>query len=153
MLPEELRTDLVLKVKMNDITELLTIADDFFNLEKESIISFVESNEKHYILVSVNGQVNIFDSQEVNENLMVKELNQLFVSEIRTNGTRRLIINNYKDQHIYWLNILRKGKRIILFKMLDNINTEKFFIKNLTVNNFHFVYINPITGCISIRQI
>jgi len=152
-LPEELKTDLILKVKMKNISKLLTMADDFFNLEKESIISFVESNEKHYILVSYNRRVNIFDAEEVNENLVVKDLKQLFVNEIKPNGTRRLIINNYNDQNIYRLNILRKGKRVGLLKMLDNINTGKYFVKNLTANNFHFVYINTNTGCISIRRI
>lgn len=152
-LPEELKADLILKVKMKKISNFFTIADDFHNLEKESIISFVESDEKHYILVSYDGFINIFNAEEVNRNLMLEDLKQLFVGEIRTNGTRRLIINNYNDQNIYRLNILRKGKKIVLSKMLEKINAEKFFVKNMTVKNFHLVYLNQAKGSISIRQI
>ena len=129
------------------------MADDFHNLEKESIISFVESDEKHYILVSYDGFVNIFNVEEVNKNLMLEDLKQLFVGAIRPNGTRRLIINNHSDQNFYRLNILRKGKKIAFTKLLENINTKNFFIKNMTVNNFHLVYINQIKRCISVRQI
>ena len=152
-LPEELKADLILKVKMKKSSNLLTIADDFYNLGKESIISFVESDEKHYILVTRDGFVNIFNAEEVNNNLILEDNTQLFVSEIRTNGTRRLIINNYSDQSIYRLNILRKGKKISLSKMFDKINSKEFFVKNMTVNNFHFIYLNQTMGCISIRQI
>jgi len=152
-LPEELKADLVLTIKMKNISNFFTKADDFHNLEKESIISFVESNEKHYILVSYDGFINIFNAAEVNKNLMLKDLNQLFVGEIRPNGTRRLIINNYSDQNVYRLNILRKGKKIAFTKLLENINAENYFVKNMTVNNFHFIYINQDRRCISVREI
>jgi hypothetical protein len=122
-------------------------------LGKESIISFVEADEKHYILVSHDGFVNIFNAEVVNKNLVLEDNKQLFVSELKTNGTRRLIINNYNDQSIYRLNILRKGKKIALSKILDMVNAGNFFVKNMTVNNFHFIYFNQTKGCISIRQI
>jgi len=134
-------------------SKFLIIADDFHNLGKESIISFVESDEKHYILITRDGFVNIFNAEEVNNNFILEDNKQLFVSELKTNGTRRLIINNYNNQSIYWLNILRKGKKIILTEIIDEITTEKFFVKNMTVNNFHFIYLNQTMGCISIRQI
>ena len=152
-LPEETKAELLFKSKIKNISNFLTVVDDFHNLEKESVISFVESDEKPYILVSHDGSVNSFYADELKKNLIVEDLNQLFVSEIRPNGTRRLIINNYNDQNIYRLNILRKGKKIVFSKMLDKIDTEKFFVKNMTVNNFHVVYLNQAKGCISIRQI
>jgi hypothetical protein len=152
-LPDELKADLILKVKMKKLSSFLTIADDFHNLGKESIISFVETDEKHYILVNHDGFVNIFNAEVVNKNLVLEDNTQLFVSELKTNGTRRLIINNYNDQSIYRLNILRKGKKITFSKMLDRINAGDFFVKNMTVNNFHFIYFNQTKGCISIRQI
>lgn len=151
--PEEIKAEFILKAKMKNISNFLTVVNDFHNLDKESIISFVESDEKSYILVSHDGSVNSFDVKQVKNNLTVKDLNQLFVSEIKLNGTRRLIINNYSDQSFYRLNILRKGKKIVFSKMLDEINTTKFFVKNMTVNKFHLVYLNHIKECISIRQI
>jgi hypothetical protein len=152
-LPEESKAELILKVKMKKPSNFLTIADDFHNLEKESTISFVESDEKHYILVTHDGFVNIFNADEVNQNMILEDNKQLFVCELKTNGARRLIINNYNDQSIYRLNIFRKDKKISFSKMFDKINAVKFFVKNMTVNNFHFIYLNQTKGCISIRQI
>ena len=152
-LPEEMKAEFLLNIKMKNISNFLTIVDDFHNLDKESIISFVESDEKPYILVSHDGSVNSFDVEEVKKNLIVRDLNQLFVSEIKPNGTRRLIVNNYNSQNIYRLNILRKGKKIVFSKIIDKINTEKFFVRNMTVNNYHLVYLNQTKECISIRQI
>jgi hypothetical protein len=152
-LPEEMKAELILKFKLKNISNFLTVVDDFHNLDKESIISFVESDEKPYILVSHDGSVNSFDVKDVKKNLVVKDRNQLFVSEIKPNGTRRLIINNYNDQSVYRLNILRKGKKIVFSKILEKINAAKFLVKNMTVNKFHLVYLNQIKECISIRQI
>ena len=152
-LPEEMKAEFLLNIKMKNISNFLTVVDDFHNLDKESIISFVESDEKPYILVSHDGSVNSFDVEEVKKNLIVRDLNQLFVSEIKPNGTRRLIVNNYNSQNIYRLNILRKGKKIVFSKIIDKINAEKFFVRNMTVNNYHLVYLNQTKECISIRQI
>ena len=152
-LPEEQKADLVLKVKMKNIANFLTISDDFHNMEKESVISFVESKEKHYILISYDGFINIFNTEEVINNLALDDLKQIFVGEIRPNGTRRLIINNRSDQNVYRLNILRKGKKIAFTKLLEKINAENYFVKNMTVNNFHFIYINQDKKCISVREI
>ena len=148
-----MKAEFLLNIKMKNISNFLTVVDDFHNLDKESIISFVESDEKPYILVSHDGSVNSFDVEEVKKNLIVRDLNQLFVSEIKPNGTRRLIVNNYNSQNIYRLNILRKGKKIVFSKIIDKINTEKFFVRNMTVNNYHLVYLNQTKECISIRQI
>jgi hypothetical protein len=152
-LPEEQKADLVLKVKMKNIANFLTISDDFHNMEKESVISFVESKEKHYILISYDGFINIFNTEEVINNLALDDLKQIFVGEIRPNGTRRLIINNRSNQNVYRLNILRKGKKIAFTKLLEKINAENYFVKNMTVNNFHFIYINQDKKCISVREI
>jgi len=152
-LPEEMKAELILKVKLKNISNFLTVVDDFHNLDKESIISFVESDEKSYILVSHDGSVNSFVAEKVNKNLIVKDLSQLFVNEVKLNGTRRLIINNHSDQNVYRLNILRKGKKIAFTKLLGKINVENYFVKNMTVNNFHFIYINQTKGCISVREI
>ena len=152
-LPEEMKAEFLLNIKMKNISNFLTVVDDFHNLDKESIISFVESDEKPYILVSHDGSVNSFDVEEVKKNLIVRDLNQLFVSEIKPNGTRRLIVNNYNSQNIYRLNILRKGKKIVFSKIINKINATKYFVKNMTVNNFHLVYLNQTKECISIRQI
>ena len=152
-LPEEQKADLVLKVKMKNIANFLTISDDFHNMEKESVISFVESKEKHYILISYDGFINIFNTEEVINNLASDDLKQIFVGEIRPNGTRRLIINSRSDQNVYRLNILRKGKKIAFTKLLEKINAENYFVKNMTVNNFHFIYINQDKKCISVREI
>ena len=152
-LPEEMKAEFLLNIKMKNISNFLTVVDDFHNLDKESIISFVESDEKPYILVSHDGSVNSIDVEEVKKNLIVRDLNQLFVSEIKPNGTRRLIVNNYNSQNIYRLNILRKGKKIVFSKIIDKINTEKFFVRNMTINNYHLVYLNQTRQCISVRQI
>ncbi len=152
-LPDEQKAELVLKLRMKNISDFITISNDFFNLEKEAVISFVESNEKPYILVSRDRFVNKFAVKELNNYLQIKNPMQLFAGEIRTNGTKRLIANNLNDQTIYKLNILKRGNQIVFSKMLENINAKKFFVKNMTVNNYHLVYLNQTKRCISIRQI
>lgn len=152
-LPQELKAEIMLKLKMPGVLKILMKADDFHNLEKESVISFVDSNEKQYILVTVDGLVNKFDLESFDKDLKAYVEEQLSSSEIKINGTRRLIFNNFNDESIYRLNILRKGKKINFTKMRDEIKTKKYFVKNLTMNNFHIVYINQQKGCISVRQI
>lgn len=152
-LPEEKKAELVLKLKLKEITEFFTISDDFLNFERESLISFVESNQKQYILVSRDKFVNVFAVKELNKYLQINNTEQLFAGEIRPNGTKKLIANNYNDQTLYKLNILKNGNKIAFSKMLDKIDAKKYFVKNMTMNKYHLVYLNQAKGCISIRQI
>lgn len=152
-LPEEQKAEMLVKSKMTDVESILTIADDFKNLEKESVISFVESNEKHYILAAYDSELNIFKRDGLNKHLIIKKRNQLFSGEVRKNGTRRLTAFNHDDDSIYRLNITNKGKKISWIKLVDGVQAEKYFIKNLTVNDYHTVFINLKTGTISIKQI
>lgn len=152
-LPEELKAEMILKLQMKNISNFFTISDDFFNLEKESLISFVEMNEKKYILINRDQVVNIFNIKDLNEHLKIASHEQIFIGEIRKNGTRRLFVNNHSNQTVYKLNILRNGTKIIFVKIRDNVACKKYFIKNLTINNYHLVYLNQAKGCISSRQI
>lgn len=152
-LPEELKATLVAKRKMTKVSKILTVVNDFMNLEKESVISFVESNEKMYILINNGRFINSFYLKTVNKNLLVNFAEQLVTGEIRTNGTTRLIINNPSDQIVYYLNILKGGKQIIFSKMFPEINAGSFFVKNMTAKNYHLVYLNYTKSCISVRQI
>lgn len=152
-LPDEQKAELILKMKMPNVNNFLTIADDFNNLAKESVISFVESNEKHYILVSYDAALNMFEQNELNKMLIINSRDQLFTGEVRKNGTRRLAAFDPGDNSIYRLNIAKKGKKIGWSKLLGEIEAGRFFIKNLTVNDYHLVYINSNKRTISIKQI
>lgn len=150
--PEE-KSKLVLKLKMNNISSIMTIADDFYNLGVESVISFVESDEKQYILVSQDRSFKLSNLEAISRSLRIKNLKQMFVGEIRPNGTRRLIINNQNNKNIYRLNILQKGKKLAFTKLIEDIETDNYLIKNMTMNKFHVIYINKNDKCISIREI
>jgi hypothetical protein len=153
LLPAELKTSLVVKRKMNKIADIITVANDFMNKGNESVISFVESGEKQYILVSNDHFLNSFDLKKLSRNLRIKSAEEFFTGEIRPQGAKRLIVNNHSDQAVYLLNILKYGKRLVFSKVLSEINTKSYFISNMTVENYHLVYVNQTKSCISIRQI
>ncbi len=150
--PEEAKAELISKLEMNKITDFLTIADDFLDLTV-STINFVESDKKRYILITNDRFIYSFDAGEIKKNLQIKGSEQVFSSEVKTNGMNKLIINDPQNQSIYKLNILGKGEKINISRLRDKINATKFFVKNMTMNNFHIVYLDLEKGCISIRQI
>lgn len=153
LLPAELKTSLVVKRKLSKIENIVTVAGDFMNKGNESVISFVESGEKQYILVSNDGFLTSFDLKELNRNLRIKSAEELFIGEMRPQSAKRLIVSNHSDQAIYLLNILKNGKRLVFSKMLSEINSKSYFVCNMTVENYHLVYVNQTKSCISVRQI
>lgn len=152
-LPEELMAELVVKFNMDTSFNFLSIANDFFNLEKENVISFVGSGKNQYILITRDESIYSHNLKDINNHLHVNDLAQLFVGETRFNGTQRLIINDTSNEKIYKLNILNGGRKLNLVKMFDNISACRFFVKNISASNYHLVYLNQKNSCISIRQL
>ncbi len=148
----EIEPKLVLKAAIKNVAKIFSAADDFFNLDKLINISFVVTDQKHYILISHEDIIGLFDNS-IDNSLLINDKEQFFVGESRINGTKRLFINSYEDKTIYKLNILRRGEKVFFSKLMDNVNAKKFFIKNMTANNYHLVYLNRDFDCISIRQI
>lgn len=148
----DIKPKLVLKAAIKNVDKIFSATDDFFNLDKSINIGFVVTDQKHYILISHDEISGLFDYSRDNS-LLINDKEQFFIGESRINGTKRLFINSYYDQTIYKLNILRKGEKVFFPKLIDNVNAKKFFIKNMTVKNYHLVYLNRDYNCISIRQI
>lgn len=152
-LPEEHMAELMVKFNMDTSSNFLSIANDFFNLEKENVISFVESGKNQYILITRDESIYSHNLKDINKHLHVNELTQLFVGETRFNGTQRLIINDASNEKIYKLNILNGGRKLNLVKMIDNVSAYRFFVKNMSASNYHLVYLNQKNNCISVRQL
>lgn len=152
-LPEEEKVNMIAKVHLTHVNKVLMAAGDFLNLDKESIISFVESNQKQYILLCNDRFINSFDLDEIEKKLLINSQNQLYIGEIRKNGTKRLIVNNPLLQKLYYLNILRGGKQLKFSKLKPFITAKSFFVKNLTVSEYHLVFLNQEEECISIRRL
>ncbi|NWF89875.1 MAG: VCBS repeat-containing protein [Ignavibacteriaceae bacterium] len=151
--PKEFKANLLSGISMKDVKSVFTIADDFMNTEKESVISFVESNEKAYILVSNERTISTFNLKTLNKKLQILNQNQLFSSEINENTARKIFVNDLSNHSIGFFSILRKGKQVMFSELKSPIRTSSYFIKNLGVSDYHLVFINNQKACISIRQI
>lgn len=148
----DIKPKLVLKAAIKNVVKIFSVTDDFFNLDNLINIGFVVTDQKHYILISYDDIIGLFD-HSIDNLSPINDKEQFFIGESRINGTKRLFINSYDAQTIYKLNILRKGEKVFFSILIDNVNAKKFFIKNMTAKNYHLVYLNRDFNCISIRQI
>lgn len=149
----EYNSELVYKIHFKNLESILTVTDDFFNLDKSIHISFVGTNEKRYILITQDEKIVSHNLNDVHDAILVNDKSQLFSGEIRLNGTKRLIVNNYADKSIYKLSILGRGDKLLFTKIANNVQAKRFFIKNMTTRNYHLIYINEARNCVSINQI
>ncbi|MGE5846397.1 MAG: hypothetical protein ACM34O_06715, partial [Ignavibacteria bacterium] len=78
---------------------------------------------------------------------------QIFFGEMTFNGSKNLFIYSPEEKKLNKLNFIENSGRYILSSVADSVDINYYFIKNMSMRNYHLVYTDKKSGCISIRKI
>jgi hypothetical protein len=69
------------------------------------------------------------------------------------NGSKNLFIYSPEEKKLNKLDFIESSGRCILSSVADSVDISYYFIKNMSMRNYHLVYTDEKSGCISIRKI
>ena len=147
------KPDKYLQFSLTDTTLLASLAGDLFNKDEAISISFFETKDNNFALLS-NGKSPVF---VVSKNLLnrfrIKNKNQLFFGEMKPGGLEKLFAYVPAESEIYRIDFVKKGKGVVITKVIAASNVESYFVKNMDYKDYYLVYTDSIDHSIKIRQI
>lgn len=135
---------------------ITTFIGDIFNNKKEICISFIsdlsgltDTINENAAVIAAPKKLNILR----NINFSVTDDTQIFFGEMTFNGSKNLFIYSPEEKKLNKLNFIENSGRYILSSVADSVDINYYFIKNMSMRNYHLVYTDKKSGCISIRKI
>ncbi|HVO73102.1 MAG TPA: hypothetical protein VMT35_03700, partial [Ignavibacteriaceae bacterium] len=136
---------------------ITTFIGDIFNNKTEVCLSLItdisgqtDTNKESAVIISSPKILNIIRSK----NLPVTADKQIFFGETKLNGPKNLFIYEPEERRLNRLDIAAEGAgRLIKTSVADSIDADYYFIKNMSMRNYHIVFTDKKSGCISIRKI
>jgi hypothetical protein len=133
-----------------------TFIGDIYNKKREVCITFItqnaasaDSNKQDITIISSSQTLKIIK----NRNLTVTANNQIFFGEMGFNRIKKLFIYEPDEKRLEKLDFIEGGSRLVKTPVADSVNINHYFIKNMSFRNYHLVYTDKESGCISIRKI
>jgi hypothetical protein len=135
---------------------ITTFIGDIFNNKKEVCISFItdvsgltDTNKENAAIIAAPKTLNILR----NTNFSVTDDNQIFFGEMKFNGSKNLFIYSPEEKMLSKLDFIERSGRYVLSPVADSVDINHYFIKNMSMRNYHLVFTDKKSGCISIRKI
>ena len=124
---------------------------DLLNDEQDITISFFNSSNEDFAVVSVGKFSNVIKENDKLTDLKIENKDQLFFGEMRFNGLKKLFIHH--NAIIDRLDFLNRGKEIISTEIAKVKNLKSYFIKNMNLKNYHIVYTRKNDSPLSVYKI
>jgi hypothetical protein len=128
---------------------LLAYNADIFNNELPSQISYIK-RDTTILIVTAGKRINLHNHQR---NSFLSERDQFYSYERKLGGLRQLMVYIYKNKSLNRITLFNKGKDLILSELISGINVNRYFIRNMSLQNYHIVYSDSEENCITIRRI
>jgi hypothetical protein len=93
------------------------------------------------------------DRKEIIEKLTVSNIKRFYVAPYNFKGLDKIFFYSDRDKNIKKIDLMNKGKNIIISPVADVQFAGDYFIKNMNMRNFHLVFTNNKENCITIKQL
>jgi hypothetical protein len=154
----------------SNISSIFSFTGDLFNNDKDAVISFINTEKNYYTVVSNFKKTMVINPDEFSYNSGVDSLKlsylsgkqagpesfrsrQVYFGDVRTNGLKKLYVYSPGDSSINRIDFINRGKNIAAPRIADAGNVLSYFIKNMSLRNYHLVYTSKSINCITIRQL
>ncbi|HKI77012.1 MAG TPA: VCBS repeat-containing protein [Ignavibacteriaceae bacterium] len=141
------------QISSDDTFLVNTFSGDLLNKDEIVSINFIQTPENDIAFVSSLKNPSIIVSKDSLDHFRIKNKNLLFFGELKPGGLKKLFIYVPDENALHKVDLVKKGKEILVWKLLVAENVESYFIKNLNSRDYHFVYSDSADGCIKIKQI
>ena len=130
-----------------------SFAGDLFNKDQAVSISFFETKDNNFALLSSGNSPVIVVNKNFINHFRIKTKNQLFFGEMKTGGLEKLFIYVPDESELYKIDFVRRGKELLITKVISAASVDSYFVKNMDYKNYYLVYTDSKEPCIRIRQI
>ncbi len=137
----------------NNVSSIYSFTGDLFNNDRDATISFINTDSNYYVVVSNYKATSLIRKTEVPDFFKINNSDQLFFGETRQNGLKKLFVYFPEKQLLGRIDFINKGRDILFSKLADVDNVDDYFIKKMNFRNYHLVYTDKLTGCITIKQL
>ncbi len=141
------------QLSLKDTTLLNSFAGDLFNKDEAVSISFFETRDKNFALLSSGDSPVLVVSKNFMDHFRIKNKNQLFFGELKSGGLEKLFIYVPGESELYKIDFVKRGKQVVITKVINAANVDSYFVKNMDYKDYYLVYTDSVEHCIKIRQI
>lgn len=138
---------------MKDTTLINSFTGDLFNRDEAVSIGFFETPHNNFALLSSEKQASIIVSKDLINHFRIKNKNQLFFGEMKSGGLKKLFIYVPDEGALHAIDFVKRGKEIVIWKVINSSNVRSYFIKNMNYKDYHLVYTDSKSNYIKIKQI
>ena len=135
------------------VSSIYSFTGDLFNNDKDASISFIHAENKNYITISNYRSTYIINAFEIPDFSLIDNSQQLYFGGIRSNSLKKLFIYSPVNQSISRIDLINKGKDIVIPHLAEANDAGSYFIKRMSTRNYHVVYTDTLNNCITIKQL
>jgi len=135
------------------VTSVCSLTGEIFNNGKESTISFVQAENKNYIVVSNYKNSFVIGQQQFKEFKDTCAKKQLYLGEVRNNGLEKIFIYSPENSSVNRIDLLNRGRELNIQRIAEAENVEDFLIQKMSSRNFHLIFTDKLNNCITVRQL
>jgi hypothetical protein len=138
---------------IKEVIMLHSFAGNFIINNKDADISYFHAAYSNQVIISAGSFINMISKKEINEELEGTPSNQYYVGALNFKGLDKLFFNSTADNKIKMIDLVNKGRNVVISPVADVKFAGDYFIKNLNMRSFHLVYINTKENCITVKQL
>ena len=131
--------------------KIIEFTGDLLNNEKDITISFFNSANDDFAVVTSEKSSTVINENERLANLKVENKDQLFFGEMKPAGLKKLFVHH--NSIVDKFNFLNKGKELVSKDILKAMDLNRYFIKNMNLKNYHIVFTQKNVSPISVYKI
>jgi hypothetical protein len=140
-------------VKTKKDYNILSLTGDFFTNNKDAYFAIIHSPELNQALTLSGNSVCTVDRKEIIEEMAVSDIKRFYIGACNFKGLDKIFFYSGIDKNIKKIDLINKGKNIIISPVANVQDSGDYFIKNMNMRSFHLVYTNNKENCITIKQL
>ena len=145
--------ELEYSVKINKDYNILSLIGDYSPNNKDALFTLIHAPGFSQAFTLSRNSISKLGYKENIEELAASDIKSFYVAAQNFKGPDKVFFYSDTDRRLKKLDFLNKGKNIIISSITDEQNVGDYFIKNMDMRNFHFVFVNKKENCITIKQL
>jgi hypothetical protein len=141
-----------ISLEADSISKIISFSGDLFNTGKNITVSFLNESEEDLAVISKDTLASVIKRNE-SGGFRITSKNNLFFGEMKFNGLKKLFINMPELNTISMAEFTQQGKNINFIRIIDAPGIGSFYVKNMTLQNYHIVYSDQKKNCITIKRL
>jgi hypothetical protein len=140
-------------VKIKKDYNILSLTGDFFPYNKDALFTLIHTPELNLAVTLFHNIASKLGNKENIEELASSDIESFYVAAYNFKGSDKIFYYLGNEKKLKKIDFINNGKDINISSIADEQNVGDYFIKNMNMRNFHFVFTNKKENCITIKQL